>query len=348
MIARATGAFVLVLFLLGYLFGDFNADRELLFAVAAAAVAAVLVAIWLRPTKGGVGEPGVFDERSTRRAVRRGVIRTAFVAVVWVVAASILLNIVSWLWQARGDRRDHFGEVATYGFFSAHPGFRWSGPGSCCNVGLRSIELVLSLDPKVATPISQASELKLRMDLRGRLRAPIYQASLPRTGLDAASFSPNKISLRKTLDSLPNTVVATAIVELRRPLQVSSVYELLARHHITYPDSGRVAVYLQSINEQITGSTSGTFADERVTWPNPAIAGFQSWVKRLHESDNHVLDGIGLPSVSVLRSIAERPRIYGLVLDHATPRRLLQFLADPRVSTVRVGDIAYNLSGQSS
>jgi len=333
---------VLVLVLLGYLFGDFNSDRDLLVAAAIAAVVAVLVAIWLRPGKHGEGEPGMFDERETRRAVRRGVIRTAFVAVVWVVAVSLLLTIVSGLWQTRGDRRDHFAEVAGYGFFAAHPGFRWTGRGACCNTDLRWSELLLTLDPKVASPLAQTSKLKLRLDLRGRLRDPPYQVSLPKTGLDAASFSPDKASLRQTLDSLPASVVATAIVELRRPLDVSSAYELLARHHI-----GGVAVYLQSMDATITGSTSGTFADERVSWPNPAVAGFQSWVKRLRESDNQVLDGVGLPSVSVLRRIAERPKIYGFVLDQAPPRRLLQFLADPRVSMVRVGDVAFNLSGES-
>jgi hypothetical protein len=347
LIARATGAFVLVFVLLGYLFGDFNSDRDLLVAAAIAAVVAVLIAIWLRPGKHGEGEPGLFDERATRRAVRRGVIRTAFVAIVWVVGAFIFLTTASGLWQIRGDRRDHFAEVAGYGFFAAHPGFRWTGRGSCCNTDLRSSELSLTLDPKVASPLSQTSELKLHLDLRGRLRNPLYQASLPKTGIDATSFNPHKASLRKTLAALPASVVATAIVELRRPLDVSAVYELLARHQITYPDSRVVAVYLQSMNATVTGSTSGTFADERVSWPNPAVAGFQSWVKHLRESDDDVLDGVGLPSVSVLRRIAERPKIYGFVLDHAPPRRLIQFLADPRVRMVRVGDVAFNLPEQS-
>jgi hypothetical protein len=128
---------------------------------------------------------------------------------------------------------------------------------------------------------------------------------------------------------------------------VSAVYDLLARHQITYPDSGGVAVYLQSMNATITRGPSGTFADERVSWPNPAVAGFQSWVKHLRESDNNVLDGVGMPSVSVLRRIAERPKIYGFVLDHAPPRRLIQFLADPRVSMVRGGDVAFNLPVES-
>ncbi|MEN3312958.1 MAG: hypothetical protein V7645_2287, partial [Actinomycetota bacterium] len=151
---------MVVLVLLGYFLGDFNSDRELLVAAAIAAVAAVLVAIWLRPGKHGEGEPGIFDERATRRAVRRGVIRTAFVAVVWVVVASIVLNIASGFWQTRGDRRDHFAEVAGYGFFAAHPGFRWTGRGLCCNTDLRWTELLLTLDPKVASPLQQTSELK--------------------------------------------------------------------------------------------------------------------------------------------------------------------------------------------
>ena len=149
--ARATGAFVVVLALLGFFLGDFNNNRDILAACAVAAAVAVVVAIWLRPGTHGEAEHGVFDERATRRAVRRGVIRTAFAAVVWVVAVSILLTIASWAWQARDGRRDHFGEVAGYGFFAAHPGFRWSGPGSCCNVDLRWTEVLLTLDPKVAS-----------------------------------------------------------------------------------------------------------------------------------------------------------------------------------------------------
>jgi hypothetical protein len=345
--ARATGAFVLVLALLGFFLGDFNNNRDILVACAVAAAVAVVVAIWLRPGTHGESAHGVFDERATRRAVRRGVIRTAFAAVVWVVAASILLTIASWVWQARDGRRDHFGEVAGYGFFAAHPGFRWSGPGSCCNVDLRSLELLLTLDPKVASSLSQSSELKLRLDLRGRLKDPPYQTRLPKTGIDVASSSP-PARLRKALASLPSSVVATAIVELRRPLDVSAVYALLADHGITYPDSERVSIYLQPRDVQITGNLTDSFADERVSWPNPAVAGFQAWVKRLHRSDNPVLDGLGLPPVDVLRRIAEQPKIYGFVLDQASPSQLLRFLVEPDVSTIRVGDIAYNIARQSA
>ena len=36
-------------------------------------------------------------------------------------------------------------------------------------------------------------------------------------------------------------------------------------------------------------------------------------------------------------------RVYGLVLDQATPARLRGFLADPAVRMVQLGDIAYNV-----
>ena len=65
---------------------------------------------------------GVFDERATRRAVRRGVVRTALVAVVWIGVGLIGLNILLFAWQTRGDRNSHFGNVAVNGFFVSHPG----------------------------------------------------------------------------------------------------------------------------------------------------------------------------------------------------------------------------------
>jgi len=346
-IAWGTGGFLVTLIVIGYFNGDFDNGREFLIALAVAAAVGVATAFWLRPRRASSGDdPTVFDERATRRAVRRGILRTAFVAVVWVVAIGIVVEYASEIWQGRGDREDHFSQIVGYGFFAGHPGFRREGWPSCCNTDARSVAVSLTLDPKVASPIEQSMEMQFRLDLRGRLKDPVFDNDLPRTGVDAAART-SKTHLRRLLRSLTPDVAATAVAELQPPLDVDSAFRLLARHSLEPSPFEEVAVYLQPADVQITASVDGRFQDQRVGWPSPAVAGFQAWVKSLRESDNEVLDGLGLPSVSGLRRIAERPRIYGLILDQASPKRLLGFLDDPQVRELRVGDIAFNLAARS-
>ena len=126
--------------------------------------------------------------------------------------------------------------------------------------------------------------------------------------------------------------MATAVVELRRPLTVAEFHELLARRRVRAYGQTDVAVYLQSSERQFSESF-GNSSDRRVSWPNPAVAGFQAWVKTLRSSDDKVLDGLGLPPTSELERIAAAPRIYGFVLDHATPG------SSPRVRGGSCGEV---------
>jgi hypothetical protein len=343
--ARTAGAFLVALIAIGYLFGSFDGGLDFLIAVLVSAGFAALVELWLqRGERRDAIAPGDFDERATKRAVRRGVVRTAFTAVVWVALALIGLSIVSSIWQTRGDRGDHFADVVGYGFLAARPGFGGSTPAGCCNTSLRTLEAWLTVDPKTAGPLEQSLQLWFELDLRGRLEEEVF-SDLPPTGVDAAlaSFEPSGGSLA----DLPDGVVATAVVELRRPLDVSRFHQLLARHGIGAFETRDVAVYLQPYEPSSFDST-GDWPDQRVSWPNPAVAGFQSWVKMLRASDDKVLDRLGLPHVPELERIAATPRIHGFVLDQATPTRLRTFAADLSVKWVAVGDVAFNLSVDGS
>ena len=170
MTARAVGAFLVTMIGIGYLFGSFEGGLDFLIAIVVSAGFAAIVELWLRRgERQDVRDPGEFDERATKRAVRRGVVRTAFVAVVWVLLVAIGLGLASSLWQTRGDRDDHFAEVVGYGFLAAQPGFSGYPPAGCCNTSLRSLEVWLSADPKVASPLEQFLTLPFELDLRGRL-----------------------------------------------------------------------------------------------------------------------------------------------------------------------------------
>jgi hypothetical protein len=105
-----------------------------------------------------------------------------------------------------------------------------------------------------------------------------------------------------------------------------------------------VPVYLEP--RSVRPRQEGIFPEERVSWPTPALAEFQAWVKQLRPSDDRVLDGLGLPSPASLRALAADPRIHGFVVDRATPEELRRLLDEPGVRGIAIGDIAFDLGDQ--
>jgi hypothetical protein len=349
-IARSTGAFLVTLIALRYLFGDFEGGLDLLLTLLAAAVVGVAAGVFLE-RDARRGAPDVFDERATRQAVRRGVLRTALAAVAWVAVAVTVAHVVTGMWQLRGDRSEHFQFVSTYGFTAAHPGFRPASLGRCCPLGLRSLELELRAEPRTASGLGAPARVLLKLDLRGRLEDDTFE--LPRTGVDVAGGTGvdvaggsgrvrTKPGLRRLLARLPDSLVATAVVELSRPLDPAGFYSFLAGHGVRYPESTEVAVYVQPGNPPGPYERDGFFAN-RVSWPNPSLAEFQHWVKQLRGSDDRLLDALRLPSSSRLRELAAEPRIHGFVLERATPAQLRGLLTDTAVESVSVGDVAFDL-----
>ena len=339
MMARSTGAFLVTLVALGYLLGDLEGTRDLLIVLLISAGVGVATGYWLERDE-AKAPPDVFDERATRRAVRRGVVRTALTAVVWAALGWIGVSVVTGIWQMRGDRSDRFQTIARYGFNVANPGFRPAEVRGCCAPGLRSIELELRAEPRTASTLATPATVPLSLDLRGRLEDVV---DLPTTPVDvAASGAAPKPELRRLLDRLPEPLVATAVVELADSAKPPAFYALLARHGVVYPDSDDVPVYLQP-HDPLRSLPEGHYFDDRVSWSTPALAGFQHWVKQLRGDDDRLLDGLQLPPTRVLREIAADPRIFGFVLERATPTQLRRLLADPAIKTLSIGDVAFDL-----
>ena len=201
------GAFIVTFAVLSYFLGTSNTNQEFLVNVAISAVVALLAGRWLGRDRHRSPslEPGEFDERATRRAVRRGVVRTALVAVVWLFLAAVALGFASSAWQTRGDRSSHFGLVAGHGFQVGHPGYR-NYQWYCCNTGIRSLELSITGTPMTASPVSVTPlNLKLHLNLRDQLTGARSLNNLAETGVDAAlAATPlTKAQLRPLLANLP-------------------------------------------------------------------------------------------------------------------------------------------------
>jgi hypothetical protein len=344
MTARATGAALLTLVAIGYLFGDFEGGADFLIAVVVALLVGLGVTLWLERGE-RQGPPEVFDERATRRAVRRGVIRTALVAILWVFAGLFAVSIASTIWQTRGDREEHFESVVTYGFSAAHPGFRPATSTGCCPSGFRSTEVSMRVEPRSAEAVVTPVSLEFELDLRGRLDYD-WSRNLPRTAVDLAAAGPDdRSALRTQLERLPEPIVATAVADLAQPLPLPRFYELLARHGLRYPDTTTIPVYLES--SRGSQRHRGVHFDNRVSWPTPELAEFQAWVKRLRPSDDRVLDVLGLPDRERLRQLAAAPAVHGFILEQASPARLRSLLSDPAIRSLSVGDVAFKLGATS-
>jgi hypothetical protein len=307
----------------------------------------------------------VFDERAARRAVWRGVTRTAITAVLLALVGLVLLELVSGLWQKRGDREERFQAVAGLGFLVAHPG--WLGePSGCCNTDLTSMELFLDVQPRTASPVSQSTKAWLRLNILGRLVIDSIPV-LPETPIDhaLAGGRPEKSTTEALLSDLPGPVAATALVEFAAPLTSQQFEEVLERNGITDAPLSRSSppIYLESPYppfhidgnrpmpeigpaRKLAWPDSSTAASEALGSPVPnadPLTQFQDWAAELDDGDDRNLGRLRLPTADEIKRLAENPRVYAFILDRASIQQLRSFLDDAAVRSVNVADVAFDL-----
>jgi hypothetical protein len=308
-----------------------------------------------------------FNERAARRAVRRGILRTAFSAVLLAFLALIVLGVASHFWQRHGDREERFQAVAGLGFLVANPG--WEGdPSGCCNSDLTSLELFLDIWPQGASPTGERTRAWLRLNLLGRVEQDSIPV-LPETPADEALSrgSPDKEATRELLAELPEPVRAMAIVELAEPMGASEFAALLRAHDVPSGEPelhNSPPVFLQDpyppVNDDAAVTDQGYVV--KLAWPNPWIASsasgtedrrvpladpltqFTAWAGMLRDGDNGNLERLNLPPADYIKGLAGNPQVHGFLLKRATVDRLQGLLDDPRIRSVNVADVAFDLS----
>lgn len=283
-----------------------------------------------------------FDSKATRRAVLRGLLRTAFLTLLLLLVGSLVLQQLSFVLQTRGDRRQHMQDVVGQGLGVANPDYDFNGFG-CCNTDLNGMSLVINGAPRGPGDVASTPTLFLKQNLWGRLRGPVF---LQQTPLDQqlrriSGQGPARgeaAAARNLLTRLGPPLRLSAVVEFARPMSPAEFQRFSANKNLppfALPillGPGRTA------SEERSGRPSnGT----PLSWPDPDPRAFVEWVGGLRDSDEDNLADIGLPDLDVLRAAADDPRIYGYVVDSATGPELDRLLDDSRVGTVRVADADY-------
>lgn len=303
-----------------------------------------------------------FDARATRRAVRRGVVVTAATVLVWLLLLGVVHHGATAMWQMRDNSR--FEEVIGPAVEVANPAYKIMLSNRSGGVWF---DTTMRVSARARGPRQPATlpDFRVRQDFRGRVDAKPHTGLFPVTRLSRILEDighPSKEQTRADLDRLPEAVIASARVDLARPMTPDELVPLRRALRLC----GLGARVLENVRRS-GGAVSGTEAVEdqcdetwaktgpvfleplpssgpvrRVSWPDSALGGLQHWAAKLKPMDDTNLHALGLPSAARIQEVARAGLIYSFVVERATPERLRVILDDPAIRAVVIADVDFD------
>ncbi len=211
-----------------------------------------------------------FDERMIRRATRWGIIKTAANVIVFLLAASLALQLLMGFVLSVGGKRDRLEQVVIPGLLVANPEYASYSSG-CCNTGYTHMTGYLEIQLRSPEPVPQVLILEPAQDLRGRFDP--YSVSVPLSPLGTLVQGGVSISAdheREVLASLPDNMQASAVVLFERPLDQAGVDAILARLGVA---SEAAVLFDVPQDARWVGSPSGT--KRRIGWRDSSFSAFR-------------------------------------------------------------------------
>ncbi|MFI6456817.1 hypothetical protein ACIBF6_35320 [Streptosporangium amethystogenes] len=228
--------------------------------------------------------------------------------------------------------------------------------------GLLETSYTLLGEPRRAGPGEGSTEYEIVENLFGVVRAPSLDGPSGSLGdaIDSVQADPSvgrgpAEKARKTIDGLPQTLDAVAVVEFAHPMTTDQLVAFNRRHKLcgegsvsyiyspSYYDDSSGDPPLNAVvwNRDMAQEHSWEELDYQCeTEPEAALTEFRRWVGLLDEGDD--LDEFEL-SHGWLAGAAEEGVVYGLVVDHWKLADLRRLLDDPEVQTVHLADVAFDL-----
>ena len=298
-----------------------------------------------------------FDNRAMKRAIRRGVIRTAFLGALWLFVAFIVIAFAAAGLRSAIGASNKLDRVAAVGWKVTHPNFLVQQSGES-NGGWTST-YTLQAAPLLAQPPGNTTSIRLTENPFGTVSAPFIEPKSPSDDVLQAFGRPESMGAtvenheRQVLSGLPSAVDVAAVVELAQPMTDAEWQAFTLQKYQAYEQlNPAVPVLLNRSNQQFGIADAhlikpvygwGLFYDVHIrASQNAPIAQFRQWVGSLHNSDRSALNQIGA-ELDGLRAAAKDGHIYGFILDHASVPFLLQLLKDPAVGAVHPYDVAFNV-----
>ncbi|MFI9554015.1 hypothetical protein [Nonomuraea endophytica] len=294
-----------------------------------------------------------FDPKATRKAVRRGLVKTASLVLAGLLALTLVLVVAPILVQKSGGREDRVYDVYGTAFKMYNPGYRVV-LGECCDTTPWSSSLPLS-----------ASQLRAYGGFYSRVEVPYKITTNLFGGLEhlplgneantavssALSMVGHKSPIgkdhaREVLAGLPKSMRVMALVEFNQP----ATAEQLVTFGKTYQTCPERIVY-----EARPGSVPITFAS--IMWdrtpvpqksgscydtPPDVLAEFRSWDKILLDSDAADLRAFDL-TLERVRKAAKDGLAYAYIDQGVPVEHLRKLLEDPRVRGVGLIDATFDI-----
>ncbi|MEV0202668.1 hypothetical protein [Nonomuraea sp. NPDC050691] len=291
-----------------------------------------------------------FDPKVTRRAVRRGVVRTASLVLAVLVAVALVATLGSAAVQKRGDRERRMWDVLGTAFKIYNPAYSIAVQ-DCCETTPLSMSLTVGARQRRAGGGFEGGDggfYTITQDFFGRVgRLPLGNYANTRLSTSLANVGTwlqSKEDMRKVLARLPESLNAMAVIELAKPMTPADFGAF------GHGCDGRMVYERRPGSVPITWDSTtydrvlpGEDLDppcEKV--PAQDLQRFRHWVGMLRDYDEANLRRFDL-SLSRLRKAASDGLVYAYVDEMATIKDLRKLIEDPRVRTVRLADVTFDL-----
>ncbi|MFC4900954.1 hypothetical protein ACFQVD_41970 [Streptosporangium amethystogenes subsp. fukuiense] len=293
-----------------------------------------------------------FDPKRTRRAVRRGLSRTVAIVLAVLALLAVAATEGSFLVQTRGDRERRMQAVLGTAFKIYNPAYR-ATIDSCCRTTPLSMSFEVAarpMGPAGAWPGGNES-YTISQDFFGRVRhLPLGRTANTRLSqalFDVGTTLTAKDQVRAVLARLPADLSALAVVEFEQPLGEAGLKAFVKRYRscaerVVYerrPGSLPITWGFDYWADALDLGKGGDMTDETCGGSLPR---FRDWVGLLRDHDDANLRSFDL-SLNRLREAAEAGLAHGYVDQLSSVRELRELLKDPRVRTIRLAGVTFDL-----
>ncbi|MDH2428652.1 hypothetical protein [Sphaerisporangium sp. TRM90804] len=296
-----------------------------------------------------------FDPRRTRRAVRAGVARTALVTLLALLALVLVATAGSAWVQKRGDRDDRMRNVLGAALQVANPGYHVQAgevEAAPLSLSLRTdVRPLRAVGGFSAGPAFADRSDVVTQDFFGRVGAtPLGQGTdtpLTYALYDVGTGNQPKDAMRQVLARLPADMNALAVVEFARPMTGDQLASFARRYGgcpetVVYESRPRSTPITWRLGAQ-AGPPGRPGGGRCADSPPETLRNLREWVGMLREHDEPNLRRFGL-DLARLRGAAGAGRAYAYVEPGSRISTLRELIEDPLVTTVRVADVAFDLS----